>query len=324
MSQPIVFMFSGQGSQYYQMGKELFAHNAVFRQKMLDLDDFAVSRFGVSVLKEIYQTANRLSDPFDRLLFSHPAIFMAEYALAYALEQKGIRPDCVIGASLGEYAAAAVSGVLSPEDAFDCVLEQAEIITETCRNGSMLAVLGNPKLYQDDPLLHENSELAAVNYQSHFVISGEQGHIRKIMDDLREKQIPHQLLPVSYGFHSAMVDQAEHPYKRFLAQKSIRTPFIPFISSATGEAETDIQADFFWNVVRKPIRFREALQFAESREKGLYIDAGPSGTLAAFAKQILPAGSAEHIRTIMTPFHKEQTHLQQIEDIILSSPGRRL
>lgn len=103
MNQPIVFMFSGQGSQYYQMGKELFAHNAAFRQKMLDLDDFAVSRFGYSVLKEMYHTGNRLSDPFDRLLFSHPAIFMAEYALAYALEQRGIRPDYVIGASLGEY-----------------------------------------------------------------------------------------------------------------------------------------------------------------------------------------------------------------------------
>lgn len=324
MNQPIVFMFSGQGSQYYQMGKELFAHNAAFRQKMLDLDDFAVSRFGYSVIKEMYHTGNRLSDPFDRLLFSHPAIFMAEYALAYALEQRGIRPDYVIGASLGEYAAAAVSGVLSAEDALDCVLEQARIVTETCRNGSMLAILGDPALYQDDPLLGEHSELASVNYHSHFVISGEREHIKRIMDDLREKQIAHQLLPVSYGFHSALVDQAEQPYKRFLAQKSIRTPFIPYISSATGEAETDIQADFFWDIVRKPIRFREALQFADSRQKGLYIDAGPSGTLAAFAKQILPAGSAERIRAIMTPFHKEQTHLQQIEDSILSPPGRRL
>lgn len=217
MSQPIVFMFSGQGSQYYQMGKELFAHNAAFRRKMLDLDDFAVSRFGFSVVKEIYHTANRLSDPFDRLLFSHPAIFMAEYALAYALEQKGIRPDYVIGASLGEYAAAAVSGVLSAEDALDCVLEQAEIITETCRNGSMLAVLGDPRLYQDDQLAREHSELAAVNYHSHFVISGERAHIKKIMDDLREKQIPHQLLPVSYGFHSALVDQAESAVQAFFS-----------------------------------------------------------------------------------------------------------
>ena len=104
---------------------------------------------------------------------------MAEYALAYALEQRGIRPDYVIGASLGEHAAAAVSGVLSAEDALDCVLEQARIITETCRNGSMLAILGDPALYQDDPLLGEHSELASVNYHSHFVISGEREHIKR-------------------------------------------------------------------------------------------------------------------------------------------------
>ncbi|KXZ15034.1 acyltransferase [Bacillus nakamurai] len=323
MNQPIVFMFSGQGSQYYQMGKELFNHNPAFRQKMLDMDDFAARRTGLSVIKEVYHSAKRLSDPLDRILLTHPAIFMAEYALAYAMEKKGIRPDFVIGASLGEYASAAVSGVLSAEDALDCVLEQAKIIEETCRKGSMLAILGDPQLYQEYPMLYEQSELASVNYHSHFVISGEQEKVREMMEFLREKQIPHQLLPVSYGFHSALIDPAEQQFKRFLDTKSMQPPSMPYISSMSGGIVTDVQKDFFWDAVRKPIRFREALQYAESRQQGVYIDAGPSGTLAAFAKQLLPADSAERIRTIMTPFHKELSHLQQIEDIILSSPGRR-
>lgn len=90
MNEPLVFMFSGQGSQYYHMGKELFKENIVFRQSMHEMDAMAARRIGTSIVEEIYHPAKRVSDPFDSILFSHPAIFMVEYSLYKVLEDRGI------------------------------------------------------------------------------------------------------------------------------------------------------------------------------------------------------------------------------------------
>ncbi len=103
MNEPLVFMFSGQGSQYYHMGKELFKENTVFRQSMLEMDAIAARRIGTSIVEEIYHPGKRVSDPFDSILFSHPAIFMIEYSLYKVLEDRGIYPDYVLGSSLGEF-----------------------------------------------------------------------------------------------------------------------------------------------------------------------------------------------------------------------------
>lgn len=159
---------------------------------------------------------------------------MIEYSLYKVLEDRGIYPDYVLGSSLGEFAAAAVSGVSDAEDMLDCILEQAIIIQNSCDKGKMLAILDKPQLLNDHPQLFGNSELISINYDSHFVISGEEDHIRKIMEDLKEKQILCQLLPVSYAFHSSLIDPAESAYAEFLRSKSFQKPSIPIVSSLTG------------------------------------------------------------------------------------------
>ena len=108
----IVFMFSGQGSQYYQMGRELFEGHSIFRDWMYDLDAIAYSAGRQSVLSHLYNETNKISDEFNQLLYSHPAIFMVEYALAQILLDRGIKPDYLLGTSIGEYASAALSEVM--------------------------------------------------------------------------------------------------------------------------------------------------------------------------------------------------------------------
>lgn len=96
-------MYSGQGSQYYQMGKDLFDTEPIFRNEMQRLDALVRERLGVSVVDIIYDNNKRISDLFDRTLYTSPAIFMVEYAMTQTLVQKGVKPDYLLGTSLGEY-----------------------------------------------------------------------------------------------------------------------------------------------------------------------------------------------------------------------------
>ncbi|MDP4524112.1 acyltransferase domain-containing protein [Bacillus halotolerans] len=313
MNEPLVFMFSGQGSQYYHMGKELFSGNTVFRQCMLEMDAIVSRRIGISIVNEMYHPAKRVSDPFDRVLYTHPAIFMVEYSLYRIFAEKGIQPDYVLGTSLGEFASAAASGVLDAKEILECILEQATVIEKYCDKGKMLAILDKPQLLLDHPHLFENSELTSIHYDSHFVISGESENIQQITDVLRENEILCQPLPVSYGFHSSLIDPAKDVYKEFLRSKSFKHPSIPLVSCLTGSSIREIHNDFFWDTVRRPMRFREAIHFLESQHTCHFIDLGPSGTLAAFVKQLISGDSANRCYSIITPFHQELKNLEMVE-----------
>src|SRR4051812_6933015 len=100
-----VFMFSGQGSQHYHMARELFAQEAVFRARLLELDEIVRKLSGLSVVEHIYDDRHRAGDAFEELLLTHPAVVMVELALAHTLVTSGIEPDATVGVSLGSYAA---------------------------------------------------------------------------------------------------------------------------------------------------------------------------------------------------------------------------
>ncbi|MBY9085626.1 acyltransferase domain-containing protein, partial [Paenibacillus sp. HN-1] len=156
MNKPIVFMFSGQGSQYYQMGKELFDNDPIFQKWMIKMDDIVQRNIGRSVINEIYHDHGRKENKFDRTLFTHPAIFILEYALSQVLIEGGIKPDYVLGTSLGEFTALAVSESMEVEDVIECLIKQAEMIESNCKQSGMLAILDHISLYDENPLLFQN------------------------------------------------------------------------------------------------------------------------------------------------------------------------
>ncbi|MCB0191369.1 MAG: acyltransferase domain-containing protein [Anaerolineae bacterium] len=311
-TKPVIFMFSGQGSHYYQMGRELYEKQPYFRAWMEKGDRLLQERVGVSVLAELYNPAHKKSDPFNRTRLSHPAIFLVEYSLAQALIEQGLEPDYVLGASLGSFAALAVAGALTFEAALLAVIEQADCLERYCRPGGMTAILADPALYEQRPWLWQQSTLAGINFDSHFVISTNREKLDAILQMLQREKITAQDLPVSLAFHSAEIDSAKPAYCDFLQSLPRQAPRRLFFCCAAATERVDIPNDYLWTVVREPIRFRQTIAMIEARQAWSYLDLGPSGTLATFVKYNLAKHSASEVFSIMTPFGRDVSNLNRL------------
>ena len=309
MSAKTVFMFSGQGSQYYQMGKPLFHANAVFREWMMRLDDLVHRKCGKRVIDAIYSSPK--SEAFDRTLLTHPAIFMIEYSLAQCLMHENVRPDLTLGASLGSFAAAAVAGHIEVEDAMAAVVEQAIAFEATCERGGMIGILCDPSLY-DEAFLNRRSELAGINFKTHFAVSAAGMELDTIESVLKQRRVAHQRLAVSFAFHSRWIDDAQDRVSSFMRSVRRRKCALPLACCAQATTLHDVPDDFFWRVVRQPIRFRDTVAHLERQGPHRYIDLGPSGTLATFVKYGLAPESRSTAHAVLTPFGQDEKNLASL------------
>lgn len=306
MSAKTVFMFSGQGSHYYQMGKPLFDADPVFRDRLLRLDAVAQRLTGLRVVDAMHGAGK--GEVFDRTLLTHPAIFMVEVALAQCLMHGGLQPDLVLGASLGSFAAAVIAGHLEADAALAAVIEQARAFEAACAPGGMVAVLGDPRLHEED-FLHRCSELAGVNFDGHFVVSAAQADLDGIEAGLKQRGLAYQRLAVSFAFHSRHADAAHERFAAFMRRVPRDPGTLPLVCCAQGRTLARLPDDFFWRAVREPLQFGDAVRHLEQQGAHRYVDLGPSGTLATFVKYLLPAGSASRTHAILTPYGQDLKNL---------------
>jgi acyl transferase domain-containing protein len=293
------------------MGQDLFVKDDLFRDWMVRLDDIAVRCSGTSVIGALYSDAYSKGDVFDCTLLTHPAIFMVEYALAQTLIHKQIMPDMVLGASLGSFAAAAVAGFVEVADALTAVIRQASILEECCEPGGMTAVLAEPQRFSEEFFLGR-SELAAVNFSSHFVVSAKRAELAEIEATLKRLKITYQRLPVSFAFHSQWIEKAKAPFESFIQAIQCKQGRLPLVCCDQTTILLHLSPDYFWNVVRHQIRFPEAVARLEEHGPRRYIDVGPAGTLATFLKYGMPATSKSTVHTILTPFGLDHKNLSAL------------
>jgi len=313
---PIIFMFSGQGSHYYQMGRELFEQQPLFRQWLQAGDMICQSMTGLSIINTLYNDNYKKTEPFTRTLLTHPAIFIVEHGLGQLLLAQGIRPDYVLGASLGEFAAAVFAGNLSFETALTAVIKQAQILEEKCLSGSMLAILASSELYHNHDFLQKKSELAASSFHSHFTVSGHPDDLTAVETYLAAQSINFQRLAVSHAFHSSHIDDAAADYQHFINQQSLGISTTPFISCAQAKQLNVFPLTHFWDIIRLPIQFKITVENLEKAGEYYYVDIGPSGTLAAFVKYNLIASSASQPLTLMSPFGQDAKNLEHIMEYL--------
>jgi acyl transferase domain-containing protein len=304
-----VFMFSGQGSHYYEMGRTYYENEPRFRQEMQRLDVIVRELCGCSIIETLYYSGHQKGDTFDRTPLTSAAIFMVEHALATTLIAAGTEPDLVLGTSMGSFAAAATAGCIDAAEALAFVVRQAKILESSCAPGAMIAVLNGPQLHEEQPLA-ENSEIASLNCPGHFVVACSHERVKIVEAFLKHRHVAARRLGVSLAFHSRWIQEAEQPFTHCMRSLRLRPARTAFACCAAAKVRTELPQDFFWKVIREPIRFQQTVAALEDADSYRYIDVGPSGTLATFLKYCLPPDSTSTALVTMSPFGNELKNLQ--------------
>ncbi|MGL5939577.1 MAG: SDR family NAD(P)-dependent oxidoreductase [Waterburya sp.] len=291
----IVFMFPGQGSQYVNMGKELYQTEPVFREWIDRCSELLEPELGLDLRSLIYPKNSEIEIATNKLKqteIAQPAIFTIEYALAQLWMSWGIKPQAAIGHSIGEYVAATIAGVFSLEDALILVARRGRLIQQM-PTGSMLAVSLSETEVKE--LLKDGLSLAAVNAPNLCVISGSDESIARINEELTEKAIECRHLHTSHAFHSPMMDGAIAgsvakpiaPFTQEIAKVKLNPPQMPFLSNVTGTWITNEEATnrHYWaKHMRQTVLFAAGVDELLQNQEHILLEVGAGRTLSTFVK----------------------------------------
>ncbi len=316
-TRPLVFMFGGQGSQYFQMGRELLRENATFRLWMERGDALVARRTGFSLLHETYGPHRSIGEPFEDFEVSHPALFLFQYALARTFMDEGITPDIVLGVSLGETVSCALLGVFEFEFALMAVAEQARALVRAGPRGHLISVIAPREVFDRSPLLQSHTEISGDFAPSHFVLACLHERLHAVETWLREREILHVVLPVPHPFHSRWMEPVRHmPGCVLGAASAFARPSADFISCTEAACLRGVAPDHFWWTLRKPIAFREAVLGLEASHPSVYVDFTPGGTLANLARTNFAPESHSETHAVNSPFGQDVKRWERVAAVL--------
>ncbi|WP_329172273.1 SDR family NAD(P)-dependent oxidoreductase [Streptomyces sp. NBC_01477] len=306
----VAFMFSGLGDQYPHMAKDLYASEPVFRAEIDRCAALFRPHLGVDLRTLLYpETAapagggmdlramlargagpSAAAAELDRTVHAQPVTFMVEWALARLWMDWGIRPQAMIGYSIGEWVAACVAGVLTLEDAVFLVARRALLIDEL-DGGAMLAVS-----LPEEPaaLLDERLSVAAVNGPALTVLAGATDAVAEVEERLAVDGVACRRLQTTHAFHSRMMEQGRAPFVELTRTVTLRAPEIPYLSNVTGTWITDSEATdpAYWaRHMCETVRFSGAVTELWRTPGRIILEVGPGQAYSSLALQLLPEGA---------------------------------
>jgi amino acid adenylation domain-containing protein len=290
---PLVFLFTGHGSQYVDMGRELYENEPAYREAIDRCAELLLPALGLDFRRILYPEilypepgeAEPAAERLGAMALAQPILFAVEYALARLWTSWVGLPQAMIGHSMGEYVAACLSGVLSLEGALTLVAARGRLMEETAA-GSMLAVA----LPQDEllPLLGPELSLAAVNGPERSVVSGPAAAVERLQLRLAERGTDCRRLHISIAGHSSLMDPILPRFAEEVARVDLKPPAIPYVSNLTGTWITAAQATdpAYWvDHLRHTVRFADGLREIWRSTDGVLLEVGPGRSLTTLAAQ---------------------------------------
>lgn len=290
----VVLLFPGQGTQSVGAGASIYRANPTFRAAIDRCSSAAGRLHGRQLTTWLFADEASVAGITERLRstdLTQPVLFALEYALGHTLISAGLRPAAMVGHSIGEFAAAALAGVMTPEAAMRAVVARGRLMAAMAP-GAMLAV----RLPAADLVARLDAEvvLAAINAPRLCVVSGPESAIARTEAALTADGVACQHLKTSHAFHSPSMDEAAKAFVEVMRGITLRPPTLPFVSCVSGALITPEEATdpaYWGRQLRQAVRFSEGIATVAGERPLLLVEAGPRGTLSTLGVQSLSGGA---------------------------------